>query len=92
MAIFEQEHFGKVISDKLSMYLKQYTSNEDVKDISSSTSVGTSTIQKVRDRDRNLTECNSEAIVQLMRVAIQNANKYRREATKAINYLKKRVA
>lgn len=72
MALFEQEHFGKPISEKLSEYLRRYTDKYDRADVSIKTGVGTSTIRDVVFRANALTENSSVAIIELARIAINN--------------------
>lgn len=72
MALFEKEHFGKPISTELSNYLRTYTDKFDRADISTKTSVSLSTIRDVIHRSNTLTENNSKAIVELMKMAIKN--------------------
>ena len=72
MALFDKEHFGKPISEKLSSYLRTYTDKFDRADVSTKTNVGTSTVRDVVYRSNALTENNSKAIIELMRIAIKN--------------------
>lgn len=73
MALFDKEHYGKPISEKLSDYLKKYTNSNDRANAATISGVGTSTIRDVMYRNNSLTEENSKGIIELMRIAIKNA-------------------
>lgn len=70
--LFEESHFGKPISDKLSNYLRKHTDKFDRANVSTKTNIGTSTIRDVVLRTNSLTESNSKAILELMKIAVKN--------------------
>ncbi len=65
--------YGKPISVELSEYLKDFTDKEDIADVSTNTGISISTIEYVRNRKNTVTENNSVGIIELMKIAIQNA-------------------
>lgn len=75
-------NYGNPISELLAQYLKDYTDNNDRANVAAKTGVSISTIRDVTYRANNLTEGNSVAIVELMRVAVVNC-------TNKIEYSKK---
>lgn len=85
--LFESHHYGKPISEQLSEYLKEFTNNNDRANVSEKTNVGTSIIRDVVYRSRTVTENNSEAIIELMRIAIYNCTHKIERATEAKDYL-----
>lgn len=72
MAVFENIHFGNLISDKLSNYLKEHTSTSDRMQISIDTGISLSNINYVIRRVNTLSVKNSVAILELMRIAVIN--------------------
>lgn len=84
--LLPNEQFGSPISDDLSALLIKYTSRDDWADVSRSKAVGSSTIRDVVYRRNSLTESNSKAIVELVRVAVNNIKAIIREAEDASNY------
>ena len=91
--IESKEFLGKLISEELSDYLRKYTNKFDRIKVSEMTGInsGTSTIREVIYRNVNLTESNSKAIKELMRIAIKNCMKKRNHSIKAEQHLKKKV-
>jgi len=75
-------NYGNPISEQLAQYLKDYTDNNDRANIAAKTGVSISTIRDVTYRTNNLTEGNSVAIIELMKVAVANC-------TNKIEYSKK---
>ncbi|ALR29724.1 hypothetical protein ATE47_03950 [Chryseobacterium sp. IHB B 17019] len=65
---------GKPISEKLSEFLRKFTSPKDMADVSTETNVSISTIRDVRLRRNNISEENKKAIIKLMKKADQNAD------------------
>ena len=61
MALFEEKHYGKPISEQLSGYLRTYTDKHDRANVSVETGVGTSTIREVMYRTNPVTKRNSNA-------------------------------
>ncbi len=70
--LFTEEHYGKTISEALSAYLKRFTSTNDLATAASRTSVSPSTAKGVVYRQNSLTEHNSKAIIELMKIAVEN--------------------
>ncbi|SOC79855.1 hypothetical protein SAMN06296241_1393 [Salinimicrobium sediminis] len=87
-SMLKNEQFGNPISEKLSNYLRTYTGKDDRANVSRMTGVGSSTVRDVAFRNNNLTESNSRAIIELMRIAIINCNNLIEDAGKAITDLK----
>ena len=85
--LFEESHFGKPISEKLSEYLKEFTTTNDRANVSEKCNVGTSIIRDVVFRYRTITANNSEAIIELMRIAIKNCMNKMASAKSAKQYL-----
>lgn len=88
MALFDKEHFGKPISEKLSDYLRTYSDKFDRADVTTKTGISTSTIRDVVYRSNAITEQNSKAIVELMRIAIKNCGLNIVKSTEAKTELK----
>lgn len=70
--LFDKTNYGNPISEKLAEYLKEWTDNNDRANVAAQTGVGISTIRDVTYRANNLTESNSVAIVELMKIAVKN--------------------
>lgn len=70
--LFEGKHYGNPVSEKLSNYLRKYTDKFDRANVATKTGIGTSTIRDVVLRTNSLTEKNSKAIIELMRIAVKN--------------------
>lgn len=87
--LFEQEHFGKPISVQLSEYLKANISKNDLADVATKTDVSISTVRDVMYRNNGLTENNSTAIVELVKIAIANCNNMIGETRRAKSFLEK---
>ena len=83
MGLFEEDHFGKPISEGLSRYIQKYTDKYDRADVSVKTKVGTSTIRDVVYRTNSLTKNNSKAILELMRISVINCTQRIEKAYKA---------
>ena len=82
------EKIGSPISEKLSLYLRHYTSKGDRADVSIKTGVGASTIRDVVYRNNNLTPDNSRAIYKLIEIGIQKGLESIQETNIAIAHLK----
>lgn len=85
--LFEEQHFGKPISELLSEYLKAHTTNNDIAIVSASTRVSMSTIKYVMYRTGSLTEANSVAMVEMVKRAIGNCKTKIEDSLKAKSYL-----
>ena len=66
-------NYGQPISEGLSNYLMEFTDKNDVATASVNTGISISTIDYVKRRNNTVTENNKVGIVELMRIAIQNA-------------------
>ena len=89
--LFEPHHHGKLISEQLSDYLRNFTTTQDRAVIADKMNVSTSIIRDVVFRTRTLTENNAPAIVELMRVAIYNSTQNIHKAKEAKKYLQKQL-
>lgn len=87
MALFKEEHYGKLISTDLANYLRSYTDIMDRAKVSSVTGVGISTIRDVVYQRNTLTENSSAAIIELMKIAVQNCKNSITKAKKVKNEL-----
>lgn len=88
--LFEPEHYGLPISEQLSEYLKANTNSNDIAIASSKTGVSMSTIRYVAHyRTNALTEENSVAIVEMVKLAIENCKKRIEDSLKAKSFLEK---
>lgn len=70
--IFNKQNYGQPISEELSVLLKEFTSKDDRANVSIKTGVSVSTIRDVSYRTNMLTESNSVAILELIKVAMHN--------------------
>lgn len=79
--LFNEENYGKPISLQLSDYLREFTGDKDralvcEKDFINAQgdkyNVSLSTLKYVVLRTNNLTEANSKAVVELMKIAVKN--------------------
>jgi hypothetical protein len=107
MAIFEKEHYGKPISDKLSFVLvgNRHKDNrpddEDIVDglikrdhilkVSNETGINYNTLWFCMCGKHNLTPRNGDAIMRLMQMAYENAIKRESFDRKAIRLLRKLI-
>lgn len=90
--LFEEDHYGKLISNELSEYLKEWTTSHDRIEVAEQSDLSKSLIESVMRRDRSLTKSNSIGIVNLMRKAIHNCtHKIQRaeKVKKQLDYLLK---
>lgn len=74
--------YGQPISVKLSNYLRDFTTKEDVADVSTETGVSISTLNYVKRRANNVSENNEIGIISLAKKALSNAEERRKEALK----------
>lgn len=72
---FSGENLGVPISERLSSYLRAYTDKYDRANVSRLHNIGTSTIRDVVFRANTLTEYNSQAIEELIKIAISNCDR-----------------
>jgi len=91
MALFDTEHYGKIISEQLADYLNKYTTASDRANVSEATGVGVTTLRNIVYRTNNLTENNSIGVLELMRTAIANAKQEKSNAINAVKYFSKQV-
>lgn len=85
--LFEQQHYGKPISELLSDYLKANTTSNDIAIVAEQTGVSMSTIKYVIYRTNSLTEANSGAIIEMVRKAIENCKTKIEDSLKAKTFL-----
>lgn len=85
--MLRNERFGQPISEKLSKLLRAYTGKYDRSRVARLTGVHTSTIRDVSYGTNSLTENNSKAIVELIRIAIDNCNNSVTDAREAVSEL-----
>lgn len=83
MSLFQQESYGKPISEKLSLYLKSYTGPNDYAAVSEKTGISISTVKFVAYRTNTVTENNSRAMLELMKIAVVNCTNKIQHAKKA---------
>lgn len=74
--------YGQPISLSLSNYLRDFTTKEDVADVSTETGVSISTLNYVKRRANNVSEGNEVGIIGLAKKALSNAETKRKEALK----------
>lgn len=79
--MFEEEEFGKPISEKLSIILRRNTSKDDFANVAALTNVSFSTIRDVVYRTNSLTKSNSKAINLLLQTAFENSLARQLQAT-----------
>lgn len=87
MALFEEHHFGKPISQELSRYITKHTSKNDRADVSRLTGVGTSTIRDTCYGASSVSKRNSVAIIEMMRKAVYNCTHKINSALQAKSFL-----
>ncbi|WP_417868002.1 hypothetical protein [Xanthomarina gelatinilytica] len=86
--ILKDEKIGSYISEKLSNYLKKYTTKNDRETVAENTSVGVYTIRNVANRSNTLSEENSKAIAELIRIAISKCENAIDDAGDALEELR----
>lgn len=74
-------NYGQPISESLSIYLMEFTNKNDVADASAKTGISISTIDYVKRRNNTITENNEVGIIELMKIAIRNAENNIHRAT-----------
>ncbi|MFP7656132.1 hypothetical protein [Chryseobacterium proteolyticum] len=79
---------GQPISLKVSDYLKEFTTREDIADVSTETGVSISTLNYVKRRANNVSEGNKPGIIKLIERAYKNAESMKREASKCQKEMK----
>lgn len=79
---------GQPISLRLSDLLKEFTTREDVADVSTETGVSISTLNYVKRRANNVSEGNEKGILLLTKKAYENAKSRRKQAIKCEKELK----
>jgi len=78
MAIFEKEHYGKVISEKMSKYIIYNQQKGDIKEIAEKHSYNPLTLTAIVRGARALTESNAPMVIDLFRRCIKNYNSNKR--------------
>ncbi|MCC3214996.1 hypothetical protein LIV57_06900 [Chryseobacterium sp. X308] len=76
----EKLKYGQPISLRLSNYLRDFTTKEDVANVSTETGVSISTLNYVKRRANNVSESNEKGIISLAKKALENAEAKRKEA------------
>ncbi|MEL6916093.1 MAG: hypothetical protein AAFO99_00045 [Bacteroidota bacterium] len=71
--MFEENQYGKPISERLSTILRRNTSKDDFANIAAHTNISFSTIRDVVYRTNSLTKSNSKAIKKLIHIAFENS-------------------
>ncbi len=71
--MFNEDHYGKPIDERLSITLRRNTTKDDYANVASRTSISFSTIRDVVYRTNSLTKGNSKAIKALIRIAFDNS-------------------
>ena len=78
--LFEENHYGKPISEKLSEIIRRNIKPDSIKEVAKNSSVSIGTIKGVIYSGNNVTELNSTAIIELARVAFRNCMNTRKQA------------
>ncbi|NAY91576.1 hypothetical protein GTQ34_06575 [Muricauda sp. JGD-17] len=85
--IFEEEDYGRPISERLSEILRRNVSKNDYANIAIRSKVSFSTIRDVVYRTNSLTKTNATAICLLMHAAFENSMAYKLRAESDIIFL-----
>jgi hypothetical protein len=91
MSLFKPENFGKPLNVELSNYLNSYIGKNEYANVSEKTGVSISTIKFVVLRVNTLTENNSVAIIELMKIAVEKCNTSMQNAKEAKKFLEKNL-
>lgn len=81
------ETVGKLISPRLSEILKTYTSREERFEVSDKTEMSNSIVNQVIARQSTLTDGNSEAVKELVKIAFRNCNKAQDDSVSSMQFL-----
>ncbi|WP_462250398.1 hypothetical protein [Ekhidna sp.] len=72
--LFEPKHYGNPISPKLANRILKYVSNYDMLEATKGTEIGSiDTMKAILYRQRNITERNADAIINLARIAFMRS-------------------
>lgn len=74
-------NYGEPISVELSEYLKDFTDTQSIADVSTKTGISISTLKYLKLRTNSVTENNEVGIIELMKIAIKNAENNIHRAT-----------
>ncbi len=74
-------NYGETISVELSEYLKEFTGKDDRALVNEKTGISVSTLRDLTYRTNAVTENNEIGIIELMKIAIQNAENNIHRAT-----------
>jgi|GEM_PF-2980401 Mn-containing catalase len=85
--LFEEKHYGNLISKQLSDYLREHTSKNDYADVANLTGVSLHTLRYVVARSNNLTQSNSKAVIELAKKAVMNCTNTINDSREAKEYL-----
>lgn len=75
--MFERQHYGKPISKGLSVYLRKYTTDKDMREVAVEFGYTFFSVRNLRFRQTGLTKDNSVLMVELMRRAIDNYKQFK---------------
>ena len=89
--LFEEKHFGKVISEELSKKIRAHTGVDDRFIASAITDVSESLVRQVIFRRAVLTEKNSIAVIEMLRLALENSRKKISTARESIEYFEEQL-
>ena len=89
--MFEEDHYGKPISERLSIILRRNTTKDDFANVAANTNISISTIRDVVYRTNSLTKSNSKAIKELVRVAFENSLAKQLQAENDKQFLDKKL-
>lgn len=79
---------GQPISLKVSDYLKEFTTREDIADVSTETGISISTLNYVKRRANNVSKDNKTGVLRLIEKAYENAEAKRKEALRCKKEMK----
>ena len=89
--MFEEDDYGKPISERLSIILRRNTTKDDFANVAANTNISISTIRDVVYRTNSLTKSNSKAIKELVRVAFENSLAKQLQAENDKQFLDKKL-
>ncbi len=85
-------NYNAPISEELTKYFKEYTTEIDVADVCKKTDVGFHTLRRLRLGETNVSnEENGKAITELMKTAIENAKNKKERIIKDERKMKKNL-
>ena len=87
MAIFEQEHYGKVISNKLAAYIMYNIKDGDIEEVAEKNNFPPYTLTNIIRGDEYLTEDSSYMVQQLFKRCLNNYMKTEKHNREILNEL-----